>query len=78
MDDEEMGRGKGGRVLTHEVESPIRGGADSGAFGTHAEGVDFNGIKPRDSLPAYAKENIIEEEKCHRAGSYLFRSGVPG
>ena len=55
----------------HEVDNPIRRCAQRRTFGSHRERVDLGGIKPRNTLKADAKENVIKEEEGHRAGRYL-------
>lgn len=47
----------------HEVEGPIRSGAEGSPFGAVGEGVDFGWVEPGDALPADAEEDVVEEEE---------------
>ena len=55
----------GGDFDDHEVEGPVRGGADCGALGSHAETVDFGRIQPWHPLETNAEEDVVEEEECN-------------
>ena len=52
--------------LTHEVEDPVRSGAQRSTFRPHAKRINLRRIQPWDTLPANTKKDVVEEEEHDR------------
>nr|POF15458.1 hypothetical protein CFP56_71954 [Quercus suber] len=55
----------------HEVEDPVGGGAERGAFLAHGERVDLGRVQPRHALEADAEEDVVQEEEGDAGGGDL-------
>ena len=67
----------------HKVTDPVHRCPGGCAFRPIGKGVDFGGIEPGDSLPAYTEEDVVEEEESNgsrgdfRGGTLLEDFTVP-